>query len=117
MRLEHGPGAGLASAKAGDRAVAATAIRAAAADAARLGVCVLILEPGFVPLLGGDTGDDLTDETEQWTRDRAAALRARCRPERDAALDRVCRALFALRRELPDAILALTPSARVTGLG
>ncbi|MBL9078133.1 MAG: hypothetical protein JNL08_11550 [Planctomycetes bacterium] len=94
--------AGLAAAKDGERDVAVHAVRQAAATGRALGCRTIVLEPGVVPIVGEVGDDDLGDPSVRWTPERLQALLARRKVARNAALDRVCRNLFALSRALPE---------------
>ncbi|MCA8941803.1 MAG: hypothetical protein KDB80_04520 [Planctomycetes bacterium] len=112
-----GPNAGLASPNAGDRLASMETLRAAAREAMALGVGVLVIEPGVVRVAGEVRADDVTDRAADWSGDYAQALVARRGAALDQTLDRACRALFDLSRAVPDLVLALSPSRKVTGLG
>lgn len=94
--------AGLASAKEGERALAVRAVEQAVATARVLGCRLVIVEPGIVPVIGAIEADDLGDPHYQWTPERSQALLSRRRVGRNGAVDRACRALFALVRAFPD---------------
>jgi len=93
---------GLASAKEGERQVAAQAVRDAVATARLLGCRTVIVEPGIVPLLGEIECEDLGDTSYRWTPERAQALVARRRAVRNGALDRACREVYALVKSFPE---------------
>lgn len=102
--------AGLASARDGEQQLAFAAV-AQAVDLARLvGARNVVLEPGLVAVFGEVEREDLGDPSYDWTPERAQALAARRRAALPAALDRVCRAVFALVRKFPDVTFCLTQS-------
>lgn len=99
---------GLAAAAAGEQRAAMVAIGDAVHLASQLGTRAVIVDPGLVPLFGEVGNEDLGDASVRWTQDAAHALVARAKAGRNAALDRVCRALHALGRQFPDTRLLLT---------
>jgi sugar phosphate isomerase/epimerase len=105
---ERSATAGLAAAKDGERDVALQAVQQAVATARALGSRIIVLEPGVVPVVGDVEAEDLGDPKVRWTPERAQALLARRKVARNAALDRVCRALFGLCRAWPDFRFCLT---------
>lgn len=108
---------GLASAEVGEREKAMAALAGALQSAAQVGVSLLTLEPGQVPVPGEVGPEDLCDRRLDWTGEQAAAQVARRRVAAPPALDRVCRCLHALAKAHPGATLALRPSHSVFGLG
>jgi len=113
---EHSATAGMASAKEGERAVAARAVSDAVATARLLGCRKVIFEPGLVPILGQIECEDLGDPTYQWTPVRAQALVARRRAVRNAALDRTCREVFSLVKSFPDIDFCLSAGRSLRGM-
>jgi sugar phosphate isomerase/epimerase len=105
---ERSATAGLALMKEGDRQAAVVAVQQAVATARIVGCPRVVIEPGVVPLLGEIECEDLGDASYQWTHERAHALLARRKAARNGALDRVCRAIFAVARAFPDIQFCLT---------
>lgn len=105
---ETPPTAGMTASKGGERDLAHAAIVAAVRDAAALGCQLVVLEPGWVPLLGEVECDDLGDPSYRWDEARAKALLARRSTGRNAAVERACRGLFEVLRAFPDMRFALT---------
>jgi sugar phosphate isomerase/epimerase len=105
---ERSATAGLASPKDAERQAAVAAVRRAVALGKVLGCPTVVLEPGLVPLVGEIECEDLGDSGYTWTHERAAALLARRKAARNAALDRACREVFALAKAFPDIDFCLT---------
>jgi len=105
---ERSATAGLALMKEGERQAAVVAVQQAVATARIVGCPRVVIEPGVVPLLGEIECEDLGDASYQWTHERAHALLARRKAARNSALDRVCRAIFAVARAFPDIQFCLT---------
>lgn len=108
--------AGLASAQDGERAAAQRAVDQAAALAHRLGCATLVVEPGLVPVPGDVRDEDLGDSRHAWTKAEVDALLARRKAARNAALDRVCRAVHELVRRHPDLQVCLTGGRSLLGV-
>jgi len=104
----HSATAGLASSKEDERRHAAQVVQQAVATARMLGCPTVVVEPGLVPIAGEIEAEDLGDPQVRWTRESAQALLARRKVGRNAAVDRVCRELFALARACPDITFCLT---------
>jgi sugar phosphate isomerase/epimerase len=102
--------AGLASAREPELATALAAIDAAVGIAMTLGCRTVLLEPGLVPVAGEIGAEDLADAAAALTAEKAAPLLARRKTALNAALDRVCRALFGVVRRYPDLQFALLAS-------
>lgn len=105
---EHSATAAFAAMKDNERGGALAAVRQAVATARQLGVPMVVLEPGVVPVMGDIEAEDLGDPQYDWTESRTQALLARRKVGRNAAVDRVCRELFALVRSFPDITFCLT---------
>jgi hypothetical protein len=102
--------AGLASLRDGEVRASFAAVDAAVALAASVEARCVLLEPGIVPLMGEIEREDLGDSRYDWTPERVQALAARRKAVLPAALDRVCRQLFAIARRHPDFTFCLTQS-------
>lgn len=112
-----GSNEGLASPNDRERRAALDSLVASARSAIALGIADVVFEPGTVAVTGEVRADDVTDARADWSNDYAAALRARRAVGLEAALDRVCRAIFELTRAVPEARFVITPSRMTTGLG
>jgi sugar phosphate isomerase/epimerase len=115
--VERRPERGLASAHPGERQAAMAVIGDAVAIGAELGCRHVILEPGSVAVPGERGPADLGDARLGWTPDGARAQRSRRNAGLEAALDAVCRSLFALQRRHPQAVFCLTGTRDAFGLG
>ncbi len=105
---EHSATAAFAAMKDGERNVALAAIKQAVVTARQLGVPMVVVDPGVVPVMGDIEAEDLGDPQYDWTAPRTQALLARRKVGRNGAVDRVCRELFALVRAFPDITFCLT---------
>lgn len=108
--------AGLASSQDSERRLAVQVIQQAVATARRLGCPTVVVEPGLVPIQGDIDAEDLGDPHVRWTHERAHALLARRKVGRNAAVDRVCRELFAVARAFPDIQFCLTAGRSLRGV-
>ena len=78
------------------------AVQAAVGVARAIGCPRVILEPGLVPVGGEIEEEDLGEPDYQWTPERADALLARRKVQRNQALDHACRSIHTLARSFSD---------------
>ena len=86
--IERSSLVGFPSDSEGERQVALRAIGDAVKTARLLGVPLVVLDLGVVPVVGEVDAEDLGDPAFDWTHERAQALAARRKVGRDAAVDR-----------------------------
>jgi len=111
--IERSSLVGFPSDSEGERQVALRAIGDAVKTARLLGVPLVVLDLGVVPVVGEVDAEDLGDPAFDWTHERAQALAARRKVGRDAAVDRACRGLFEVLKLFPDMRFALTQGRSV----
>ncbi|MBM3974673.1 MAG: hypothetical protein FJ301_11295 [Planctomycetes bacterium] len=104
------PAVGLGAAKDGERLAAAKAVQHAIAISRIVDCPLVVLDLGVVPVFGEIADEDLGDPQVSWSKERVDALLARRKVGRNAAVDRVCREVFALTRAFPDVAFCLTQS-------
>lgn len=109
--------AALASGKPAELELARLAVRKAIATAEAVGTDLVILEPGVVPLVGEVGAEDLGEPGRSWPPEPTKALMARRKAGLNAALDRVCRALYAICRANQDIRFCLTPGRSIRAVG
>lgn len=112
------PDGSLASARADDVLSVRSRIERAAALGAAISCNVLILELPLLPLSGEDAArfELALPEGRDPDAELFSAACARMDAQRDAALERCCRNLHGILRELPDFRIALTESANLVSL-
>lgn len=106
--VEPATTAGLGSNKDGERLAATKAVQHAVAIGRTVDCPLVVLDLGVVPMLGEVEQEDLGDPQASWSKERVDALLARRKVGRNAAVDRVCREVFALVRAFPDVAFCLT---------
>lgn len=104
------PTVGLGAQKDGERLAAAKAAQHAVAIGRIVDCPLVVLDLGVVPVFGEIEDEDLGDPQVSWSKERVDALLARRKVGRNAAVDRVCREVFALIRAFPDVAFCLTQS-------
>jgi len=100
--------AGLCSQSDGERQLGHRAVADAVACARTLGTPQVVLDLGVVQVTGEIEVEDVGEPGYGWTEERAAALLARRKVGRDAAVDRACRELFAIIKSFPDMYFSVT---------
>jgi hypothetical protein len=103
----------LCSTSPGEREVAHRAVEQGVLCAQALGTDRVILDLGVVGMTGEIAAEDVAEPNYEWSRERAAALRARRQVARNAHVDRACRELFSIIKTFPDMHFCVSQSRSI----